>query len=50
MRWTFNDFKKWVGSGCDNKIGLNVMELNISNEYLMSIPNEVFKLTTFKRI
>lgn len=45
MEWNYDDLQTWIKDGCDEANGLNVTSLTISNNYLKSLPNEIFKLT-----
>jgi Leucine-rich repeat (LRR) protein len=48
MMWILKDLKEWISNGCDNKIALQILELDLSYNSLTKMPIEIFNLKNLK--
>ena len=45
LLWSYNDLIRWINSGCNKEIALNVISLDCSKNKLTSLPSEIKQLT-----
>jgi Leucine-rich repeat (LRR) protein len=50
MKWYLKDLNEWIKNGCDNEIALQITELYLDKNKLISIPNEICNLINLQKL